>query len=91
MAGRRGGPLPDPRGPAFPGAAAPTFLELSGRPLPGPALALASDDDPYADAAASAEPAAGRRAPGYSVGGHGRLFPRAASVTGPSAGSSSSP
>ncbi|MFD4599533.1 RBBP9/YdeN family alpha/beta hydrolase [Streptomyces sp. NPDC058464] len=64
---------PDPRGPAFPGAAAPTFLELSARPLPGPALVVASEDDPYADATASAALASGWRVPWHSVGAHGHL------------------
>ncbi|WP_089103582.1 RBBP9/YdeN family alpha/beta hydrolase [Streptomyces hyaluromycini] len=64
---------PDPRGPAFPGAAAPTFLELSARPLPGPALVVASENDPYADATASAALASGWRAPWRSVGAHGHL------------------
>ncbi|MFF5139723.1 RBBP9/YdeN family alpha/beta hydrolase [Streptomyces sp. NPDC013157] len=64
---------PDPRGPAFPGAAAPTFLELTARPLPGPALVVASDDDPYGGAAASAALAAGWGARRHSVGTHGHL------------------
>ncbi|MFG2958289.1 RBBP9/YdeN family alpha/beta hydrolase [Streptomyces sp. NPDC048291] len=64
---------PDPRGPAFPAAAAPTFLELTARPLPGPALVVASDDDPYGDAAASAALASGWLAPWHSVGAHGHL------------------
>ncbi|MFD4505917.1 RBBP9/YdeN family alpha/beta hydrolase [Streptomyces sp. NPDC058457] len=64
---------PDPRGPAFPATAAPTFRELSARPLPGPALVVASEDDPYADATASAALAADWRAPWRSVGAHGHL------------------
>ncbi|MGK5557044.1 RBBP9/YdeN family alpha/beta hydrolase [Actinomadura kijaniata] len=38
---------PDPRGPAFPRRAAPTFAEVSARPLPCPALVVGSADDPY--------------------------------------------
>ncbi|MER7834812.1 alpha/beta hydrolase [Streptomyces sp. NPDC096040] len=64
---------PDPRGPMFPGAAAPTFVELSARPLPCPALVVASDDDPYGDATAAAALASGWRAPWHSVGAHGHL------------------
>ncbi|WP_406431439.1 alpha/beta fold hydrolase [Streptomyces sp. NBC_00631] len=64
---------PDPRGPAFPAGAAPTFVELAARPLPGPALVVASDDDPYGDATASGALAAGWRAPWHSVGAHGHL------------------
>ncbi|MFG2965197.1 RBBP9/YdeN family alpha/beta hydrolase [Streptomyces sp. NPDC048288] len=64
---------PDPRGPAFPAARAPTFLDLSARPLPCPALVVASDDDPYGDATASAALASGWQAPRRSVGAHGHL------------------
>ncbi|MEV7385564.1 MULTISPECIES: alpha/beta hydrolase [unclassified Streptomyces] len=64
---------PDPRGPAFPRAAAPTFLGLSARPLPCSAVVVASDDDPYGAPSASAALAAGWRAPWRSVGAHGHL------------------
>ncbi|MGY5011889.1 RBBP9/YdeN family alpha/beta hydrolase [Streptomyces sp. 900105755] len=64
---------PDPRGPAFPAAAAPTFLALTARPLSGPALVVASDDDPYGDATASAALAAGWGARRHSAGAHGHL------------------
>ncbi|MFB4294673.1 RBBP9/YdeN family alpha/beta hydrolase [Nonomuraea sp. ATR24] len=38
---------PDPHGPAFPRRAAATFMEVSARPLPCPALVVGSADDPY--------------------------------------------
>ncbi|MGW0719774.1 RBBP9/YdeN family alpha/beta hydrolase [Streptomyces sp. NPDC002778] len=38
---------PDPDGPAFPRRAAATFMEVSAQPLPCPALAVGSGDDPY--------------------------------------------
>ncbi|WP_438295154.1 RBBP9/YdeN family alpha/beta hydrolase [Streptomyces sp. HUAS TT7] len=40
---------PDLRGAAFPRQAAPTFLDLSARPLPCPSVLVASDDDPYCE------------------------------------------
>lgn len=38
---------PDPQAPAFPARSAPTFVEVSPRPLPCPALTVGSPDDPY--------------------------------------------
>ncbi|MFI0895896.1 RBBP9/YdeN family alpha/beta hydrolase [Streptomyces sp. NPDC020983] len=38
---------PDPRGPAFPRAQAPSFASLAARRLPCPALVVAGEDDPY--------------------------------------------
>ncbi|SDL34786.1 RBBP9/YdeN family alpha/beta hydrolase [Streptomyces indicus] len=38
---------PDPAGPVFPRQAAASFLGLSARPLPCPALVVAGPDDPY--------------------------------------------
>ncbi|MEU8966646.1 MULTISPECIES: alpha/beta hydrolase [unclassified Streptomyces] len=38
---------PDPLSPAFPSGSAPTFTELSARPLPIPALVVAGTNDPY--------------------------------------------
>ncbi|MEU3743744.1 MULTISPECIES: RBBP9/YdeN family alpha/beta hydrolase [Streptomyces] len=64
---------PDPRGPAFPRAAAPTFLSLSARPLPCPSLMVASDDDPYCDRKTSASFAHGWRAQGHLIEGHGHI------------------
>ncbi|MFE6308926.1 RBBP9/YdeN family alpha/beta hydrolase [Nocardiopsis sp. NPDC057823] len=45
---------PDPRGPAFPRRAAATFVEVSARPLPCPALVVGSTDDPYCSPEAAA-------------------------------------
>lgn len=39
---------PDPDGPAFPRAEASSFIRPEARPLPFPALVVASSDDPYA-------------------------------------------
>ena len=38
---------PDPRGRAFPGTAAPTFLDVEARPLGCRSIVVASDNDPY--------------------------------------------
>ena len=38
---------PDPQGPAFPRRTASTFMGVSARPLPCPALVVGSADDPY--------------------------------------------
>ncbi|WOX07464.1 RBBP9/YdeN family alpha/beta hydrolase [Streptomyces sp. N50] len=64
---------PDPRGPAFPREAAPTFLDLSARPLPYPSLVVASEDDPYCDPTASASFARGWQAQWHLVGSHGHI------------------
>ncbi|MFJ6849649.1 RBBP9/YdeN family alpha/beta hydrolase [Streptomyces sp. NPDC091271] len=64
---------PDPRGPEFPREAASTFLGLSAGPLPARSLVVASDDDPYCDAAASAALASGWHAPRHSVGNQGHI------------------
>ncbi|WP_313895801.1 MULTISPECIES: RBBP9/YdeN family alpha/beta hydrolase [Streptomyces] len=49
--GRVGGAFlvapPDPQGPAFPRRTASTFMGVSARPLPCPALVVGSADDPY--------------------------------------------
>ncbi|MEU0465609.1 alpha/beta fold hydrolase [Amycolatopsis sp. NPDC006131] len=64
---------PDPRGPAFPRQAAPTFANLRARPLPCPGLVVASDDDPYCQPAASAALADAWRVPRRLLAGHGHL------------------
>lgn len=64
---------PDPRGPAFPRRAAPTFLDLSARPLPCRSLMVASDDDPYCDPATSASFAHGWQARRHLLAGHGHI------------------
>lgn len=64
---------PDPAGPAFPRAAAPTFLGLSARPLPCPSLMVAGDDDPYCDPATAVSFARGWRARSHLAGRHGHL------------------
>ncbi|MHC6626552.1 RBBP9/YdeN family alpha/beta hydrolase [Streptomyces globosus] len=67
---------PDPRGPAFPREAAPSFPGLSARPLPCPSLVVASDDDPYCDAKASASFAHDWRARAHLVEAHGHINSR---------------
>ncbi|MEU5698039.1 RBBP9/YdeN family alpha/beta hydrolase [Streptomyces aurantiacus] len=64
---------PNPQGPAFPRAAASTFLGVSARPLPCPSLMVASDDDPYCDPTASASFAQGWQAQPSFVGSHGHI------------------
>ncbi|WP_420123972.1 RBBP9/YdeN family alpha/beta hydrolase [Nakamurella sp.] len=63
---------PDPAGPAFPAAAA-GFATLPAAPLPYPGLVVASDDDPYATPAATADLAAGWGVPVVSMGRAGHL------------------
>ncbi|MFJ2820109.1 RBBP9/YdeN family alpha/beta hydrolase [Streptomyces toxytricini] len=64
---------PDPRGPAFPREAAPTFRGLSARPLPCPSLMVASDDDPYCGPEASVSFGHGWQARAHLVEGHGHI------------------
>ncbi|GGJ41517.1 RBBP9/YdeN family alpha/beta hydrolase [Streptomyces brasiliensis] len=64
---------PDPRGPAFPGEAAPTFLNVTARPLPCRSLVVAGDNDPYCDPKASAEFASGWQSPLHLLHDHGHI------------------
>ncbi|MFI0718852.1 RBBP9/YdeN family alpha/beta hydrolase [Streptomyces sp. NPDC021224] len=64
---------PDPRGPAFPRAAAPSFAGLAARTLPCPAVVVAGEDDPYCDPGVSAGLARGWGARWESGGAHGHL------------------
>ncbi|WP_324607751.1 RBBP9/YdeN family alpha/beta hydrolase [Streptomyces sp. NRRL F-5123] len=64
---------PDPRGPAFPRAAAPSFAARAARALPCPALVVAGEDDPYCDAGVSAGFAREWGARWESGGTHGHL------------------
>ncbi|MFD6418123.1 RBBP9/YdeN family alpha/beta hydrolase [Streptomyces sp. NPDC060194] len=64
---------PDPRGPVFPSAPAPTFLDVAARPLPCPAQVVASDDDPYCTPEASASFARAWQAPVRLLAGHGHI------------------
>lgn len=64
---------PDLQGPAFPSAAAATFLGLSARPLPCRSLLVASDDDPYCDPTVSASFAHGWQARSHLMEGRGHI------------------
>lgn len=63
---------PDPHGPAFPHAAK-TFLTVSARPLPCPALVVAGGDDPYCTPEAAAGLAARWEARRHLAGACGHL------------------
>lgn len=64
--------VPDSGGRAFPAAAA-GFGQVPDRPLPFPALILASENDPYADIAYMRERAAAWRASVQTVGRLGHI------------------
>ncbi|MET8188756.1 MULTISPECIES: RBBP9/YdeN family alpha/beta hydrolase [unclassified Streptomyces] len=64
---------PNPQGPAFPGEAAPTFQDLSARPLPCRSLMVASDDDPYCDPTTSASLAHAWQTQGHFIGSRGHI------------------
>lgn len=64
---------PDTRAPSFPRDEAPTFVDVSARPLPCPGLLVTSDDDPYCDAAASTSFARGWQVRHHSVGDQGHI------------------
>ncbi|MDT0317537.1 RBBP9/YdeN family alpha/beta hydrolase [Streptomyces millisiae] len=61
---------PDPDAPGFP---VPSFRELAAHPVPGPALVVASDDDPYCAADRSRDLATGWGARLRLVEGHGHI------------------
>ncbi|GLW49483.1 hypothetical protein Stsp02_51440 [Streptomyces sp. NBRC 14336] len=64
---------PDPRGPAFPRQAASTFMEVTARPLPCPALVVGSADDPYCSSGAAEGFAARWEARWQLVGSYGHI------------------
>lgn len=64
---------PDPRGPAFPRQAAATFVEVSARPLPCPALVVGSSNDPYCTAERALDLATRWQARWHLAGARGHL------------------
>lgn len=64
---------PDPHGPVFPRPEAATFLDVSARPLPFPALVVGSTDDPYCTPEATADLAARWEARLHLAGASGHL------------------
>ncbi len=64
---------PDTAGPAFPTAAARTFVGLPTERLPVPGLVIGSDDDPYATPEVTGALAAGWGVPAVGVGAAGHL------------------
>ncbi len=64
---------PDPGGPHFPAAAAPSFLGLTARPVPGRALVVASGNDPYCEVDASRSLARGWNARWHLAGDRGHI------------------
>ncbi|PSM45059.1 alpha/beta hydrolase [Streptomyces dioscori] len=64
---------PDTRSASFPSHAAPSYVDVTARPLPCRSLLVASDDDPYCDPAASAAFAREWRAPSHFVENHGHI------------------
>jgi predicted alpha/beta hydrolase family esterase len=64
---------PDPAGPNFPVAAAPSFAGPGTRPLRVPGLVVSSDDDPYCTPEAAQRLAAGWAVGQVSVGRAGHL------------------
>ena len=64
---------PDPRGPLFPAEAAPTFRELTPRPVPCRALVVASGNDPYCDTGTSRSLARGWNAQWHLAGDYGHI------------------
>ena len=64
---------PDPRGAAFPAGAAPSFVSLTPRPLPVPAVAIVSADDPYCAPAAAYGLAAEWDVPVIAIGALGHV------------------
>ncbi|CCB71256.1 RBBP9/YdeN family alpha/beta hydrolase [Streptantibioticus cattleyicolor] len=64
---------PDPHGPAFPRRSAATFTTVRAHPLPGPALVVATTDDPYCTPDSAADLAARWNARYHLTGPHGHL------------------
>jgi uncharacterized protein len=64
---------PDPTGPNFPAAAAPSFVTSGTAPLQVPGLVVSSDDDPYCTAQAAQRLAAGWGVGHISIGRAGHI------------------